>query len=145
MKKIAFIGMLIIMLFITGCGNTIKTQKLVCNQKIKTIEVNMIADFKNNEITYFGLEYIMDLSGISDSQIDLVNKKDMCQVVKTSISQYTDAFNNCKQAKENKTIKVTADFDLGKIIDTNSKEEATIEAFKEKLEKENYSCVVEDK
>ena len=145
MKKVAFLGILIITLFLTGCGNNVKTQKLICNQKKKTIDVNMIADFTDGEITYFGLEYSMDLSGISDSQIDLVNKKDMCQVVKTSISQYTDAFKNCKQAKENKTIKVTADFDLEKIINTDSKEKATMAALKEKIEKEDFSCVIEDK
>ena len=87
----------------------------------------------------------MDLTGISDAEVNLVNQKDMCQVVKTSVSQYTDAFKNCKQVKDNKILKVTADFDLNKIINDNSKEEATIIAFKDKLEKENYSCVIEDK
>lgn len=145
MKKISFLIVLIIMLFLTGCGNTTKLQRLTCNQKIKTVSVDMIADFKNDNITYFGLEYNMDLSGISDKEINLVNQKDMCQAVKTSVSQYTDAFKNCKQVKDNKILKVTADFDLNKIINNESKEDITLEAFKDKLEKENYSCVIEDK
>ena len=145
MKKISLFVALIITLFLTGCGNTTKLQKLTCSQKIKTVSVDMIADFKDDKITYFGLEYDMDLTGISDAEVNLVNQKDMCQVVKTSVSQYTDAFKNCKQVKDNKILKVTADFDLNKIINDNSKEEATIIAFKDKLEKENYSCVIEDK
>lgn len=145
MKKIGLFTILIAILFLTGCGNTTKLQRLTCNQKIKTVSVDMIADFKDDKITYFGLEYDMDLSGISDKEINLVNQVDMCETVKKSVSQYTDAFKNCKKTKEDKILKITADFDLNKIINNESKEEITLEAFKDKLEKENYLCVIEDK
>lgn len=143
MKKIFLFTLLFIALFITGCGSDGGSgKKLVCNQKVQTVDVNMIADFNGDELTYLGLKYGMDLSEFTDYQIELIAGQDMCATVKTSMAQYTNAFTNCKQNVENKTLIITADFDLDKLMTGDIKKEAKIEDVKTALEKQNYKCTI---
>ena len=157
MKKGLLLGMLISLLLITGCGKDddnkngnginnldiiVKEERLVCTQKVQTIDVNMIADFKQDELTYLGLKYEMDLSEYNDAQIAAIGAQDMCSTVKASMSTYTDAFTNCKQSVVNKVLVITADFDLNKLITGDIKREAKIEDVKAGLEKQNYVCTI---
>lgn len=138
MKKVLFA--LIALLLVTGCGGS--TKRLLCSQKVQTIDVNMIADFKGDELTYLGLKYEMDLTSYTDAQVELVGKQDMCSTVKASMSSYTNAFTNCKQKIDNKILVITADFDLDKLIAGDIKREAKIEDVKAGLEKQNYKCTI---
>lgn len=157
MKKVLLFSLVIIASFITGCGNNngtnpldninsldvvSKEERLVCSQKVQTVDVNMIADFKEDELTYLGLKYEMDLSNYNDIQINAIKAQDMCGTVKQSMSGYTDAFTNCKQGVENKVLVITADFDLDKLIVGDIKKEAKIEDVKAGLESQNYSCTI---
>ena len=93
MKKILLFSMLFILLLSTGCSsdetnklgdiNPIENnevengKRLVCSQKVKTVDVDMIADFENDELTYLGLKYEMDLSAYSDVQINAIKAQDI--------------------------------------------------------------------
>ena len=138
MKKVLFA--LIALLLVTGCGGS--TKRLLCSQKVQTVDVNMIADFKGDELTYLGLKYEMDLTSYTDAQVELVGKQDMCSTVKASMSSYTNAFTNCKQKIDNKILVITADFDLDKLIAGDIKREAKIEDVKAGLERQNYKCTI---
>lgn len=148
MKKVLLLGVLLVSVFLTGCNGGLggKAKKeLVCNQKVQTVEVIMISDFEDDVMTYFGLKYDMDLSAYNDSQIDLVGKQDMCSVVEKSMASYTNSLTNCKQKIENKRLIITADFDLDKLISSDIKKEANINEMKKALEKQSYSCIIQDK
>jgi hypothetical protein len=160
MKKVFIFSLLLVALFITGCGNDEKEnenggnplnggtnvvsneQRLVCSQKVQTVDVNMIADFRGNELTYLGLKYEMDLRGYNDAQIKAIEATDMCTTVKNSMQAYTNSSTNCKQSVINKVLVITADFDLDKLIAGDIKREAKIEDVKAGLEKQNYKCTI---
>ena len=158
MKKVLLLGTLFMALLLTGCGNgngafgdiinneetpvPVTGKRLLCTQKVQTVDVNMIADFRGDELTYLGLKYEMDLSEYTDAQIAAIGAQDMCSTVKASMSTYTDAFTNCKQSVANKVLVITADFDLYKLITGDIKREAKIEYVKAGLEKQNYKCTI---
>ena len=141
MKKVLFA--LIALLLVTGCGGS--TKRLLCSQKVQTVDVDMIADFKGDELTYLGLKYEIDLTSYTDAQVELVGKQDMCSTVKASMSSYTNAFTNCKQKIDNKILVITADFDLDKLVGADISKKTSIEEAKKELEKQNYSCTVSNK
>ena len=127
-------------MFVTGCGGS--TKKLVCSQKVQTVDVQMLADFKGEELVSLGLKYEMDLSAYSDAQVGLIGAQDMCTTVKASMASYTNAFTNCKQKIENKVLIITADFDLNKLLTGDIKKEAKFDEVKASFEKQNYKCTV---
>jgi hypothetical protein len=141
-KKVLLFSVLFIALFVTGCGGSGSTKKLVCSQKVQTVDVQMLADFDGDTLTALGLKYEMDLSAYNDAQIGLIGAQDMCATVKTSMASYTNAFTNCKQKIDNKVLIITADFDLDKLITGDIKKEAKIEDVKAGLEKQNYKCTI---
>ena len=142
MKKYLLVGVLLATLLLTGCGGSANTKRLLCTQKVQTVDVNMIADFEGDLLTYLGLKYEMDLTQYTDAQIELIGKQDMCSVVKTSMANYTSAFTNCKQSVDSKVLIITADFDLDKLITGDIKKEAKIEDVQAGLEKQNYKCTI---
>ena len=152
MKKVLLLGVLLVSVFLTGCDG-IKdiipggkdSKELVCSQKVQTVEVIMISDFEGDVMKYFGLKYDMDLSAYNAAQINLIKDQDMCGVVEKSMASYTNSLTNCKQKIENKKLIITADFDLNKLMSSDIKKEANINEVKKALEKQNYSCVVQDK
>jgi len=137
MKKIGLFSLLFICLLLVGCSST---KRVVCNQKVSVIDVDMIMDFKDDVISYMGLKYTMDLSSYSDEQINLIKEQNICDTVKQSMSAYADAFTNCKQNIDNKKLLVTADFDIDKIPGSaEGKKESMDQAIKE-LEAQGYTC-----
>ena len=153
MRKVLLFSLLFVAL-LTGCSNNeaegnplnggIKgnVQRLVCSQKVQTVDVNMIGDFKGDELTYLGLKYTMDLSAYNDAQINAIKAQDMCGTVKASMSTYSSSFTNCKQSVENKNLIITADFDLEKLMTGEIKKEAKLADVKKSLEQQNYSCTI---
>ena len=160
MKKLFIFSLLLVALFITGCGKDEKEnenggnplnggtnvvsneQRLVCSQKVQTVDVNMIADFRGDELTYLGLKYEMDLRSYNDAQIKAVEATDMCTTVKNSMQAYINSFTNCKQSVINKVLVITADFDLDKLIAGDIRREAKIEDVKRSLETQSYVCEI---
>lgn len=160
MKKILLFSTLFIILLLTGCSNNGNKLgdidlpinedidngvRLVCSRKVQTVDVDMIADFKEDTLTYLGLQYEMDLSAYTDAQISAVGAQDMCTTVKKSMSTYTDAFTNCKQKVENKVLVITADFDLTKLAGADLTTNTNLTDAKTGLEKQGYSCIEEKK
>lgn len=141
-RGLILFGALFAMVLLTGCSS--KETRLICTQTVQGVDVKMIADFASDELTYLGLEYNMDLSAYNDTQIDYLNKQDMCSTVKASMSSYSNAFTNCKQNVANKNLKITADFDLDKLT-TGLSRKTSVEEAKAELEKQSYSCTVTNK
>ncbi len=155
MKKSLLFLAIVLTFVLTGCGNDNSNplniednkkvdnkQHLICSQKVQTVDVDMIADFDDDVLTYLGLKYEMDLSSYTDIQIDAIKAQDMCTTVKQTMSSYTNAFTNCKQSIENKNLIITADFDLDKLITGDIKKEAKISDVKSGLESQNYTCTI---
>jgi len=153
-KSLLFLA-IVLTFVLTGCGNDNSNplniednkkvdnkQHLICSQKVQTVDVDMIADFDDDVLTYLGLKYEMDLSSYTDIQIDAIKAQDMCTTVKQTMSSYTNAFTNCKQSIENKNLIITADFDLDKLITGDIKKEAKISDVKSGLESQNYTCTI---
>ena len=163
MKKILLFSVLFVALLLTGCDSKkdeeivtptstpsptpvpVVGKRLVCSQKVQTVDVNMIADFESETLTYLGLEYKMDLSEYSSAQIDAIKKQDMCSTVAKTMQSYTYAFTNCKQSVTNKTLLITADFDLDKLTGSDLSDKDSIDTAKSELEKQNYSCTITNK
>ena len=141
MKKYLLIGVLLVTLLLTGCGSS-NTKRLLCDQKVQTVDVEMIADFDGDELSYLGLKYEMDLTSYTDAQVEMIGKQDMCSTVKASMSSYTNSFTNCKQSVINKVLVITADFDLDKLIAGDIRREAKIEDVKRSLETQSYVCEI---
>ncbi len=163
MKRVLLFGMLFLVLFLTGCDNEngiindlkdaeatptvapVLIKRMICKQKVQTVDVDMIADFKEEELTYLGLKYEMDLSNYTDAQIKAIKEQDMCSIVQKTMSGYTDAFTNCNQGVVDKKLLITADFDLDKLVGADISKKTSIEEAKNELEKQKYSCTVSNK
>lgn len=144
MKKYLFVISLFCLLILTGCGKK-DNQRLVCTQKVLTVNVDMIADFKGDNLDYLGLKYTMDLSEYNDEQIKAVSDQDMCASVKASMSAsgLGEAFTNCKQGVNNKMLEITADFDLDKMVGDDLSRKTSVEEATKELEKQGYTCKVQ--
>lgn len=144
MKKYLFVIGLACLLVLTGCGKK-EEKRLICTQKVLTVNVDMIADFKEDSLDYLGLKYTMDLSEYNDEQIDAVAKQDMCTSVKASMSAsgLGEAFTNCKQGVNNKMLEITADFDLDKMVGDDLSRKTSVEEAIKELEKQGYTCKVQ--
>ena len=148
MKKYLFVIGLSCLLVLTGCGKK-EEKRLVCTQKVSSsgveVNVDMLADFKGDNLDYLGLKYTMDLSEYNDVQIDAIAKQDMCSVVKTSMtaSGLGEAFTNCKQGVNNKVLEITADFDLDKMVGDDLSRKTSVEEATKELEKQGYTCKVQ--
>lgn len=148
MKKMLLACLLFGTVFLTACGNdnVVKGRKeLVCSQKVSVVDIDMIADFNDDKIESLELKYTMDLSSYSDEQISAISGQNMCSSVKSAMSDYTDAFTNCKQNIENKILVITADFDINKMGGADITSKTNIEDAKKAFESQNYTCVLNDK
>ena len=144
MKKYLFVIGLSCLLVLTGCGKK-EEKRLICSQKVLTVNVDMIADFKGDNLEALGLKYTMDLSEYNDAQIKAVSDQDMCASVKASMSAsgLGEAFTNCKQGVNNKILEITADFDLDKMVGDDLSKETNVEEATKELEKQGYTCKVQ--
>ena len=144
MKKYLLVIGLSCLLVLTGCGKK-DEKRLVCSQKVLTVNVDMIADFKGDNLEALGLKYTMDLSEYNDAQIKAVSDQDMCASVKASMSAsgLGEAFTNCKQGVNNKILEITADFDLDKMVGDDLSKETNVEEATKELEKQGYTCKVQ--
>lgn len=143
MKKVKFYSVILIgliLLVVSGCG---KEKKLVCTQNTSGVDITFNIGFKGNTIQSMDFSYDMDLSKYNDTQIAAVEKQDFCSIVKTSMSEYKDAFNECKQTIEEKHLKVNADLEVDKIAKNFLQKMSSPEDSKTELEKQGYSCTIE--
>lgn len=139
-KKMAFLlSVMLLTLILTGCGSK-KSTKLVCTQSVNGVDVEFNVLFNGNKISKLDFNYNMDLSAYTDEQIDAVASQDFCSIVKSSMSEYKDAFTDCKQNIADKTLKINSDLDIDKIAKSELDKMTTPSAAKEELEAQGYTC-----
>ena len=128
-------------LFIAGCSQ--KESKLVCTQTTSGIDIEFNVGFKGNVIKSMDFNYDMDLSKYSDTQIKAIGKQDFCSTVKNYMSQFKDAFSNCKQdIGSDKHLKVAADFEVDKLTKSYLDKISTPAKTKKELEASGYKCTI---
>ena len=124
-------------LLLTGCG---LNSRLECTQESSGVNITYNIDFSGNKIKSMDFGYDMDLSKFTDTQISMVEKQDFCSTVSSSMTQYKDAFKDCKQSIKNKHLSVTAAFEVDKIAKTELDKMSSPKATKKELEKSGYTC-----
>ena len=112
MRRVLLVSILLIALFVTGCGNS---NEVVCTQSVSGVKIDMIMSFKEDKLDTMGLKYSMNLEDYSDEQIKQIGEQNLCSSVKNAMKTYVDAFKNCKQNIDNKNLVITADFDIDKL------------------------------
>ena len=138
MKKLYLFGtLLVVALFITGCG---KKDEVVCTQSVSGVKVDMIMSFKDDKLDTMGVNYSMDLSNYSDDQVKQIESQNLCSSVQAAMGTYGTAFTNCKQSLENKKLLVTADFDIEKLPGASNGQRDTKEQAIKGLESQGYKC-----
>ena len=143
MKKLILGSILLFgVLLLTGCGSQ-KEALLRCTATQSGVDVNLNVKFIGKKVDKMDLSYNMDLSGYNDTQINAIGNQDFCTSVKNAMSQYSDAFTNCKQNISNKHLVVTADFDIDKIATSELDKMSSVEDAKTGLESAGYTCTVE--
>jgi len=141
-SKFIFVGILATgALLFTGC--TAKESKLICT---KTVDdeiryYNII--FKGNIINEITWSNDKDLSKYTDLQIEAIDKIDFCTKYKDTLTENKEAFINCEQTINNKTLKIKANFDINIIAKKEKDKMTTPEKGKENLEKDGYTCTIE--
>ena len=138
-----FVGVLVLfgVLLLSGCGLT-KEQTLLCTASQSGVDVGFNVKFKGYKIEQMDITYDMDLSKYNDIQIEAISKQDFCEVVKKSMSQYKDAFTECKQDVSNKNLHVATGLEVDKVAKSELDKFSSIDNAKEGLEKVGYSCTI---
>ena len=138
--KICLVAVTMVAILITSGCVLNKNQKLVCKQTSQGVDIQFNVGFKGNTIESMDFSYDMDLASYSDLQINAIKGQDFCNIVKNSMSQYSNAFTNCNQNIENKHLSVTAAFDINKLANNVLDKLASPKAAKSDLEKQGYTC-----
>lgn len=140
MKKLLLVFVVVCSFFLVGCS--FGKQKLVCKQKASGVDIEFNVGFFLNRIKTIDFNYDMDLASYSDKQISMIGKQDFCSIVKQSMKDYKNAFNQCKQKISGKHLKVYADLDVNKLDKSISKKMTTPKDAKKELEKTGYACKI---
>ena len=124
-------------LLLSGCGN--KTT-LTCGLTQQGVGVEMKLGYDSDKIESFLVEYSMDLSEYTDTQINLLKDQDFCSRIASSFGSYGMAFTGCKQEVKNKELRIYTDVDLKKLDSDALDEVKTVEAARLSLETSGYIC-----
>ena len=140
-KRIFGVILLCALLLLTGCG---KEQTLRCKATESGVDIGYNVTFKGAVITKMDLSYDMPLTAYSEAQIEQLKGQDFCEVVKSSMTQYADAFSNCTQNIKDKHLLVHTDLIVGKVAKNELSKLSSIKKSKEGLEEIGYTCTIED-
>ena len=145
MKKIALVTLgFMMILFLTGCGK--KSAKLECIQKKEGFDTYYNVGFLGKKVESIDFIYKYDLRGFKEKSIEAMKKQDFCEVVKSSMEEYKNAFKECKYNFEPETLIVSASLDIDKIASSAKEKMASVEEAKVDLEQQGYTCtIVEEK
>lgn len=138
-KLIMFVGVLLVVLFCSGCGGT---KVLDCKQNASGVDVDFKVTFNGKKLEKMEFGYDMDLSSYNQTQIDAISKVDYCSVVKKSMPQYANAIANCKQDVASQKLLVSAEFDISKFSKTQLNTLESPEKAKSDLESTGYKCTL---
>ena len=132
--------MITTLLLSTACGSKTTVK---CTTNSSGIDVNLNIGFDGNKIEKMDLQYFMDLSSYSDSEISLIKNQEFCSGIKTSMSDFKDAITDCKQNIEDKKLTVNANFDVNKIAASTLEKMQSPEDAKKDLESSGYKCEIQ--
>ena len=140
-KKLLLFGFVFVTaLLVSGCG---VSKKVVCTQKASGVDIVFNVGFLGKDIKSMDFSYDMDLSNYTDTQITYIEKQDFCTLAKTAMSEYKNAFEDCKQSVKDKHLKVSAALDVNEIKKDKGKYKLTSpEEAKKQIEKSGYSCTI---
>ncbi len=139
-KYLMVLATFVCLLLLSGCFS--KKQTLTCVRTEQTMKVGMGFLYVNDKPTSMDLTYELDLSKYTDTQIEAVSKQNFCSTLKSSLTQYGDAFNNCKQEVASKKLYVKTDIELSKLSQGVLNSMTTLESAKKSMESANYNCTV---
>ena len=131
----------VVVLVASGCMG-MGSKKLTCTQNTDGVDIEFNVGFSGNTIKSMDFSYDMDLSAYSDTQIGMIENQDFCSIVKSSMSEYSNAFTDCKQNISDKHLQVSAAFDVDKLTSSVLEKMTTPSAAKKDLEKQGYKCVI---
>ena len=138
-KTISACIVLTMIVMLTGCGNR---EKVVCEQKSTSYTTQLVTEIEKDTIKGMSMKMEMDLSAYSDAQIEQVAKQDFCTLVKSYLSTYSEALENCKQDVSRKILTITSDINVNKITDQELQLNKTSKEVKEYFEKQGYTCEI---
>lgn len=130
-------AVMILSFFISGCG---KKSTLKCTQSTNGVDIVFNVGFDGNTISSMDFSYDMDLSSYPEESLSYVDKQDWCSLVKNSMSEYKNAFTNCKHERKDKNLHVSATLDVDKITKNVLSKMSTPKATKKGLEEQGYKC-----
>ena len=142
MKKrgiVLAVALFAVVVLVTGCG---KKETLTCTQSKSGVDITFNVGFEGSTITTMDFAYDMDLSSYSDTTLKYLEKQDWCATVKSSMSEYKDAFTDCKQSLENKKLNVSSTLNVDKIAKSVLGKMKSSKAAKKELEAEGYTCTI---
>lgn len=142
MKKrgiVLAVAVVALVAFVTGCG---KKETLVCTQTASGVDITFNIGFDGSTITTMDFAYDMDLSSYSDTTIKYLEKQDWCSTVKSSMSEYKDAFTDCKAEIKDKKLNVASTLNVDKVAKSALGKMKTSKAAKKELEAEGYTCTI---
>ena len=133
---IAFVA---VVFLVTGCG---KKETLVCTQTNSGVDITFNVGFDGNTITSMDFAYDMDLSSYGDTTIKYLEKQDWCSTVKSSMSEYKDAFTDCKSEIKDKKLNVKSTLDVDKVAKSVLGKMKSSKSAKKELEAEGFKCTI---
>ena len=137
MKKKYFFVLICAVLLLGGCKKGIKT--IECTGKSSGMDVNLRVEYdeKASSLISQYVEYILDVSSYSSSELEDIKKKDLCSQIKDNYKLLS-----CSMEIKEKNIHIYADFDMSRYKNVRLKEDSVNEVVKS-LEKEfNGKCNV---
>ena len=142
MKKrgiVLAVAVVAVVFLVTGCG---KKQTLTCTQTTSGVDITFNVGFNGSVITAMDFAYDMDLSSYSDTTIKYLEKRDWCSTVKSSMSEYKDAFTDCKAEIKDKKLNVSSVLDVDKVAKSALGKMKSASAAKKELEAQGYKCTI---
>ena len=142
MKKssiILAVAVVAVVFLVTGCGGK---QSLTCTQTTSGVDITFNIGFNGNTITTMDFAYDMDLSSYSDTTISYLEKRDWCATVKSSMSDYKDAFTDCKAEIKDKKLNVSSVLDVDKVAKSALGKMKSANSAKKELEAQGYKCTI---
>ena len=139
-KTVIFVLSVFMIICLSACGK--KTQKLVCTQNVDGVDRTINVVFEGDKVKTMDFSYTSDLSEYTDEQLEVIKKQDYCTSIKNAMSDYSEAFSNCKNNIEDKKLSITANLDVSKIAKSTLDKMTSIESSKESLEASGYTCTI---
>ena len=115
---------------------------LTCTQTTSGVDITFNVGFNGNVISSMDFAYDMDLSSYSDTQIKYLEKQDFCTSVKNSMSDYKEAFTDCKQEIKDKHLTVASELNVDKVAKNALSKMKSAEKAKKELEGQGFKCTI---